>query len=327
MDDNGLTGVSYTYQWIRVDGGTETNISSATSSTYILVDDDQGKTIKVKVSFTDDASNSETLTSVATATVTVAATFISNTGQTSGISSTSILAIAFTTGTGTYTLSSVGIFLPNAPTSSVTPQVQIYGDTGGNPGTLMATMTNPNTFANNAVSIFTDPANTPLSASTTYWVVTSNSAATNGAGFQAGTIANTNLDSGTAAGWSIGGGRFKLDITTTTWSTFSTRLRFEIRGTGGTTTNTPAAGAPAITAPNVFRVPAVLGVDLSGITDTEGVTGIATTATYKWQRFNAAGDDAGNRQHRNGSNLHTDRHGRDQDAEGGGQLHRRRQQQ
>ena len=53
--------------------------------------------------------------------------------------------------------------------------------------------------------------------------------------------------------------------------------------------NTPAAGAPAITAPNVFRVPAVLGVDLSGITDTDGVTNIAGNATYKWQRFNAAG--------------------------------------
>ena len=39
----------------------------------------------------------------------------------------------------------------------------------------------------------------------------------------------------------------------------------------------------------MFRVPAVLGVDLSGITDTDGVTNIATTATYKWQRFNAAG--------------------------------------
>ena len=54
-------------------------------------------------------------------------------------------------------------------------------------------------------------------------------------------------------------------------------------------TNTPAAGAPAITAPNAFRVPAVLSVDLSSITDTDGTTGIATTATYKWQRFNAAG--------------------------------------
>ena len=48
---------------------TETNISSATASTYMLVAADQGTTLKVRVSFTDDASNSETLTSAATATV------------------------------------------------------------------------------------------------------------------------------------------------------------------------------------------------------------------------------------------------------------------
>ena len=73
MDGDGLNNVSYTYQWIRVDGGTETDISPATASTYTLVGDDQGKTIKVKVSFTDDANNSETLTSVATAVVSAAA--------------------------------------------------------------------------------------------------------------------------------------------------------------------------------------------------------------------------------------------------------------
>ena len=252
------------------------------------MDDDLGKTIKVKVSFTDDASNSETLTSVATATVTVAVTtFISNTGQTSTIGSTSILATAFTTGTGTYTLSSVGIFLPDAPTGSITPTVQIYGDTGGNPGTLMATMTNPNTFADNAVSIFTAPDNTLLSASTTYWVVTSNSAETNGAGFHAGTIANTNLDSGTAAGWSIGGGRFKLDITTTTWSTFSTRLRFEIRGTGGTTTNTPATGAPTIS--GTPQVGQTLTASTTTIMDDNGLTGVSYT--YQWIRVDGSDSD------------------------------------
>ena len=72
MDADGLTNVSYTYQWIRVDGGTETNISGATASTYTLVAADQGKTIKVRVSFTDDASNAETLTSTATAVVSAA---------------------------------------------------------------------------------------------------------------------------------------------------------------------------------------------------------------------------------------------------------------
>ena len=53
--------------------------------------------------------------------------------------------------------------------------------------------------------------------------------------------------------------------------------------------NIPAAGTPAVTAPNVFRVPAVLSADLTGITDTDGVTGIASNATYKWQRFAANG--------------------------------------
>ena len=57
----------------------------------------------------------------------------------------------------------------------------------------------------------------------------------------------------------------------------------------GVRANAVAMGAPAITAPNVFRVPAVLGVDLSGITDANGVTGIPTNATYKWQRFAANG--------------------------------------
>ena len=72
-DVDGLTGVSYTYQWIRVDGGVETNISMATANTYTLVTEDQGKTIKVTVRFTDDANNPETLTTVATATVSAAA--------------------------------------------------------------------------------------------------------------------------------------------------------------------------------------------------------------------------------------------------------------
>ena len=71
-DDDGLTNVSYTYQWIRVDGNSESNISSATSSSYQVVAADVGKTLKVKVSFTDDDSNAEELTSAATSTVVTA---------------------------------------------------------------------------------------------------------------------------------------------------------------------------------------------------------------------------------------------------------------
>ena len=65
-DDDGLTNVSYTYQWIANDGTSGSDIQDATLSTYTLVSDDVGKTIKVKVSFSDDAENEETLTSAAT---------------------------------------------------------------------------------------------------------------------------------------------------------------------------------------------------------------------------------------------------------------------
>ena len=72
-DADGLDNASYSYQWVRNDGSADTDIQDATGSTYTLSDDDLGKTIKVRVSFTDDASNGETLTSAATATVAAAA--------------------------------------------------------------------------------------------------------------------------------------------------------------------------------------------------------------------------------------------------------------
>ena len=68
-DADGLTNVSYSYQWIRNDGGTDTNISGATYSSYTLAAYDEGRTIKVQVSFTDDTGNAETLSSVATSPV------------------------------------------------------------------------------------------------------------------------------------------------------------------------------------------------------------------------------------------------------------------
>ena len=73
-DADGLTSPTYTYQWIRVDGTDEADIASENSSTYTLVDADLGKTLKVRVTFDDDASHTETLTSAATATVGAVAT-------------------------------------------------------------------------------------------------------------------------------------------------------------------------------------------------------------------------------------------------------------
>ena len=68
-DADGLTSVVFGYQWIRSESGTDTDIAGESGSTYVLSDDDEGKTIRVRVSFTDDAENEETLTSEATETV------------------------------------------------------------------------------------------------------------------------------------------------------------------------------------------------------------------------------------------------------------------
>ena len=73
-DDNGLDNAAFSYQWLRSDGGDYTDIEDATGSTYTLVADDQGKTIKVKVSFTDDEGNAESLTSDPTGEVEAAET-------------------------------------------------------------------------------------------------------------------------------------------------------------------------------------------------------------------------------------------------------------
>ena len=62
-DPEGIANASFSYQWIRVDGGNETDINNATSATYTPTSDDVGKTIKVKVDFQDDANNAESLTS------------------------------------------------------------------------------------------------------------------------------------------------------------------------------------------------------------------------------------------------------------------------
>ena len=62
-DEDGLTNVVFSYQWVRSDGSGDSNIQDATGSSYTLTGDDEGKTIKVTVSFSDGEGNPESLTS------------------------------------------------------------------------------------------------------------------------------------------------------------------------------------------------------------------------------------------------------------------------
>ena len=52
-DGNGLDRVRFRYQWVSGDGIADTDIAGATDSGYTLLAADVGRTIKVKVSFTD----------------------------------------------------------------------------------------------------------------------------------------------------------------------------------------------------------------------------------------------------------------------------------
>ena len=56
-DSDGLNNATFTYQWLADDA----DITDATGSTYALVAADEGKTIKVRVTFTDDSGHQETL--------------------------------------------------------------------------------------------------------------------------------------------------------------------------------------------------------------------------------------------------------------------------
>ena len=68
-DADGLSGETFAYQWVSSDGTTDSDISGATNATYTLAAADRGKAIKVRVTFTDDGGNEETLTSAPTAPV------------------------------------------------------------------------------------------------------------------------------------------------------------------------------------------------------------------------------------------------------------------
>ena len=69
VDPNGLANATFRYQWLRGDdaGAAGTEIAGATSSTYTPVEADQGKHLRVRVTFADDRGTEEVLTSASTA--------------------------------------------------------------------------------------------------------------------------------------------------------------------------------------------------------------------------------------------------------------------
>ena len=68
-DADGLDNATFAWQWLANDGAQDAAIDGATGTSYEVTPGDVGKTLKVRVTFTDDDGNEETLDSAATAAV------------------------------------------------------------------------------------------------------------------------------------------------------------------------------------------------------------------------------------------------------------------
>ncbi len=220
-------------------------------------------------------------------------TLVSNVGQNdsaAGAFLTLDFAQDFTTGNleAGYNLTSIEVQLATTADGTTPPTLTLHSGSGtgleiselDGPESLDADMTKTYTYTPQGV--------VRLAPSTTYWVV----ADATGDGRNGVSVQFTDSDEEDQApldGASIGDAvHTRTDGNTGSFSPRADGEALKIR-VRAVARNTPATGAPGITAPNAFRVPATLGVDLSGIEDTDGVGGIDESISYKWQRYDAGG--------------------------------------
>ena len=322
-DADGLTNVSYAYQWIRTDGGTDAGIAGATDSTYTLTGDDQGKTIKLKVTFNDDKGNSETLAIVAAADVGESEQkpqfLVSNlgvgVGGAAGIqrplsAARSGFAQAFTTGAKTdgYAMGSVGIQVSQFADESTVGdhlQVTINGVASeGEPGDAHCTLTNPSSFSAPGVIAFAAPAGAgscpQLATETTYFVVIEwvNPSGTDAFALIPQThpteeTAATEEDPGGADGWSIADESHYLAVSSDarTWTAYDETASFKIEVKEGAVTaakpNSEPAGLPTIS--GTPQVDETLTADTSAIADEDGLDDVSYS--YQWVRSDNGADN------------------------------------
>ncbi len=173
----------WSYQWVRVDGNFETNVG-ADSDTYQPVEADEGKLIKVEVSFTDGSSFPETVTSLPFGPIVEpppsasTSTLVSNTGQSpsSTANITQRYAVGFRLGDHGqgYDISSVSIELAAVP-STLTVSLWSGGIEGGlsaNVANKLFDFANPSSFAV-GLNEFTAPAGAFAYQNVNYFIVLS----------------------------------------------------------------------------------------------------------------------------------------------------------
>ena len=320
MDAEGLTSVSYTYQWIRVaTDNTETNISSATASTYTLVADDQGTTVKVRVSFTDDASNAETRTSTATAAVSAAPntpatgaptiTGMAQVGQTLMAGTSAIMDAEGLTSVS-YTYQWIRVATDNTETNISSATASTYTLVADDQGTTVKVTvsfdddaSNAETLTSTATAAVSAAPNTPATGAPTITGM-----AQVGQTLMAGTSAIMDAEGLTSVSYTYQWIRVATDNTETNISSATASTYTLVADDQGTTVkvrvsftddasnaetrtstataavsaapNTPATGAPTIT--GMAQVGQTLTAGTTAIMDADGLT--TPSYTYQWIR-------------------------------------------
>ena len=177
-------------------------------------------------------------------------TLISNSGQTSGFSVTgSIQSQPFTTGDhpGGYTVTSVEIKIEdlraNARDVKIVPNAN-NGEPDLSDVNTVISLSSPSSYSANSLNTFTAPANTTLTANTTYHVLVDE------AGIVAHKIEQTSSsaeDSGGASGWSIGNTRYWKNTPAESWTTDTTKIvKMKVNGYTISTSNNAPTVANAI---------------------------------------------------------------------------------
>ena len=330
VDADGLTSVSYTYQWIRVaTDNTETNISGATASTHTLVAADQGTTIKVTVSFTDDASNAETLTSAATAAVAAAPntpatgaptiTGTAQVGQTLTAVTTAIMDANGLT-TPSYTYQWIRVATDNTETNISGATASTYTLVAADQGTTIKVTvsftddaSNAETRTSAATAAVAAAANTPatgaptitgtaqvgqtLTAVTTA-IMDANGLTTPSYTYQWIRVATdnteTNISGATASTYTLvaadQGTTIKVTVSFTDDASNAETRTSAATAPVAAAANTPATGAPTIT--GTATVGQTLTAGITAIMDADGLTTVQAIGLYKFQWIRVATDNS-----------------------------------
>ncbi len=189
---DGITNPGWTYHWKHLVGSTTTNISGATSATYLVTESDIGKSLVVSVSFTDDNMNAEgPLESPPSHAVGPIGLIVWNTitdrtfDTPSTLSATTPkLAQSFQSASSaeTFTLDHIELIfgsVEDTATVSDNLTVTLNKNNSGDPGDVLCTLNNPTTFSSSGAHKFhaptaadiTDGLCPDLTASNTYHLV------------------------------------------------------------------------------------------------------------------------------------------------------------